>query len=89
MSGQTLLVIGLIAGWLAGHVRGTAYGLIADIALGIVGAIIGVGCFRNFTSTLGQRLSPPLSERPSVRFWFWSFCGLFIEQDEVLADQDM
>jgi uncharacterized membrane protein YeaQ/YmgE (transglycosylase-associated protein family) len=45
MSGQTLLVIllvGLIAGWLAGQiVRGTGYGLIADIALGIVGALIG------------------------------------------------
>jgi len=45
MSDQGLLVIlfvGLIAGWLAGQiVRGTGYGLIADIALGIVGALIG------------------------------------------------
>ena len=37
-----ILVIGLIAGWLAGHlVRGTGYGLIADLCLGIVGALIG------------------------------------------------
>jgi uncharacterized membrane protein YeaQ/YmgE (transglycosylase-associated protein family) len=46
MSGESLLVIllvGLIAGWLAGQiVRGTGFGLIADIALGIVGALIGI-----------------------------------------------
>ena len=37
-----ILVVGLIAGWLAGHlVRGTGYGLIADLCLGIVGALIG------------------------------------------------
>jgi uncharacterized membrane protein YeaQ/YmgE (transglycosylase-associated protein family) len=45
MSGQELLIIllvGLIAGWLAGQiVRGTGYGFIADIAIGIVGALIG------------------------------------------------
>jgi uncharacterized membrane protein YeaQ/YmgE (transglycosylase-associated protein family) len=45
MSGQGLLVIlviGLIAGWLAGHlVRGTGFGLVADICIGIVGALIG------------------------------------------------
>ena len=41
MSAENLLVIllvGLIAGWLAGQiVRGTGYGLVADIAIGIVG----------------------------------------------------
>ena len=37
-----ILVVGLVAGWLAGKlVRGTGYGLIADICLGIVGALIG------------------------------------------------
>jgi uncharacterized membrane protein YeaQ/YmgE (transglycosylase-associated protein family) len=45
MSGQELLIIllvGLVAGWLAGQiVRGTGYGLIADFAIGIVGALIG------------------------------------------------
>ena len=42
MSAETLLVIllvGLIAGWLAGQiVQGTGFGLIADIAIGVVGA---------------------------------------------------
>ena len=45
LSGQELLIIlvvGLIAGWLAGQiVRGTGFGLLADIAIGIVGALIG------------------------------------------------
>jgi uncharacterized membrane protein YeaQ/YmgE (transglycosylase-associated protein family) len=45
MSGQSVLVIlvvGLIAGWLAGQiVRGTGFGIIADICIGIVGALIG------------------------------------------------
>jgi len=34
--------VGLIAGWLAGKVtRGSGYGLIGDIILGIVGALVG------------------------------------------------
>jgi uncharacterized membrane protein YeaQ/YmgE (transglycosylase-associated protein family) len=45
MSGQGLLVIllvGLIAGWLAGKVvRGTGFGLVADLCIGIIGAYIG------------------------------------------------
>jgi uncharacterized membrane protein YeaQ/YmgE (transglycosylase-associated protein family) len=45
MSGESILVIllvGVIAGWLAGQiVRGTGFGLIADLCIGIVGALIG------------------------------------------------
>ena len=45
MSGESLLVIlivGAIAGWLAGQiVRGTGFGLVADICIGIIGALIG------------------------------------------------
>jgi uncharacterized membrane protein YeaQ/YmgE (transglycosylase-associated protein family) len=45
ISGEGLLVIllaGLIAGWLAGKiVAGGGFGLIGDIAVGIVGALIG------------------------------------------------
>jgi uncharacterized membrane protein YeaQ/YmgE (transglycosylase-associated protein family) len=38
----TVLLIGLIAGWLAGVVmKGRGYGVLADIILGIVGAVIG------------------------------------------------
>jgi uncharacterized membrane protein YeaQ/YmgE (transglycosylase-associated protein family) len=36
------IVLGLIAGWLAGMLmKGGGYGLVGDIVLGIVGAIIG------------------------------------------------
>ena len=36
------VIIGLIAGWLAGTVsRGRGFGCIADIVLGMVGAVIG------------------------------------------------
>jgi uncharacterized membrane protein YeaQ/YmgE (transglycosylase-associated protein family) len=37
-----ILVVGLVAGWLAGKiVQGAGFGLIGDIAIGIVGAFIG------------------------------------------------
>ena len=36
------LVVGLIAGWLASQVmRGGGYGLVGDVIVGIVGAVIG------------------------------------------------
>jgi uncharacterized membrane protein YeaQ/YmgE (transglycosylase-associated protein family) len=45
LSGESLLVIilvGIVAGWLAGKiVRGTGFGLIADLCIGIIGAFIG------------------------------------------------
>jgi uncharacterized membrane protein YeaQ/YmgE (transglycosylase-associated protein family) len=45
LSNESLLVIlfvGLVAGWLAGQImRGSGFGLIADILIGIVGALIG------------------------------------------------
>jgi uncharacterized membrane protein YeaQ/YmgE (transglycosylase-associated protein family) len=37
-----LILIGLIAGWLAGKLmRGSGFGLIADTCLGLIGAVIG------------------------------------------------
>ena len=45
MSGESILVIlvvGLVAGWLAGLlVKGGGFGLIGDIVVGIIGAFIG------------------------------------------------
>lgn len=36
------LFVGLIAGWLAGKImKGSGYGVIGDIVIGIIGAIIG------------------------------------------------
>ena len=45
MSNESLLVIlfvGVVAGWLAGHVvQGTGFGLVGDVIIGIIGAFIG------------------------------------------------
>jgi uncharacterized membrane protein YeaQ/YmgE (transglycosylase-associated protein family) len=36
------LIIGLVAGWLAGMLmRGSGYGILVDILLGLIGAVIG------------------------------------------------
>ena len=37
-----ILIIGLIAGWLAGQImKGGGYGLIGDLVVGVIGAFIG------------------------------------------------
>ena len=45
MEGQSLLVfliIGLIAGWLAGQImKGGGFGIIGDLVVGVIGAFIG------------------------------------------------
>jgi len=45
MSSESLLIIllvGLVAGWLAGQiVQGTGFGIVGDLLIGIVGAFIG------------------------------------------------
>ncbi len=36
------LVVGIIAGWVAGHItRGRGFGIIGNIVVGVIGAIIG------------------------------------------------
>ena len=42
MGALSWIVVGLIAGWLAGQVmRGGGYGLVGDIVLGIIGGLLG------------------------------------------------
>ena len=45
MSGDSLLIImvvGLLAGWLAGEiVQGTGFGIVGDLLIGIAGAFVG------------------------------------------------
>jgi uncharacterized membrane protein YeaQ/YmgE (transglycosylase-associated protein family) len=57
LSGQSILIIlfvGLLAGWLAGKiVQGTGFGLIGDIAIGIVGAFIASWLFPRLGFALG------------------------------------
>jgi uncharacterized membrane protein YeaQ/YmgE (transglycosylase-associated protein family) len=61
LSGESILVIllvGLIAGWLAGKiVQGTGYGLIGDIAIGIIGAFIASWLFPRLGFALGTGLA--------------------------------
>jgi uncharacterized membrane protein YeaQ/YmgE (transglycosylase-associated protein family) len=56
-SGQSLLVIlvvGFVAGWLAGKiVRGGGFGIIGDIIVGIVGALIGRWLFGFLKISIG------------------------------------
>jgi uncharacterized membrane protein YeaQ/YmgE (transglycosylase-associated protein family) len=35
------IVVGLLAGWLAGMVTGSGYGCVGDILLGIIGGLLG------------------------------------------------
>jgi uncharacterized membrane protein YeaQ/YmgE (transglycosylase-associated protein family) len=70
MSGESLLIIlvvGLIAGWLAGQiVQGTGFGIVGDLLIGIAGAFIG-SWLRNSASTSARALSRQSSTPPSAR----------------------
>jgi uncharacterized membrane protein YeaQ/YmgE (transglycosylase-associated protein family) len=60
MSGESLLIIllvGLIAGWLAGQiVQGTGFGIFGDLLIGIAGAFIGSWLFPQLGLHLGSGL---------------------------------
>ena len=44
-----LLVIGLVAGWLAGRImKGSGFGLVGDLIVGILGALLGGWLFGLF-----------------------------------------
>jgi uncharacterized membrane protein YeaQ/YmgE (transglycosylase-associated protein family) len=63
LSNESILVIlfvGLIAGWLAGKiVRGTGFGIIGDILIGIAGALVATFLF--------PKLARPIRE--GAVFW--------------------
>jgi len=49
-----ILVVGLVAGWLAAKiVQGTGLGIIGDIIVGILGAFIGQWLFSHFHIRIG------------------------------------
>lgn len=60
MSLLVMIVIGAVAGWLAGLiVKGYGFGILGNIAVGIVGAIIGgwlFGSYAGTTPSLGGQL---------------------------------
>ena len=51
------LLIGLVAGWLAGQLmKGGGFGVIGDIVVGVLGALLGGFLFRFFGVSLGGGL---------------------------------
>jgi uncharacterized membrane protein YeaQ/YmgE (transglycosylase-associated protein family) len=51
------VLVGLLAGWLAGFVmKGGGYGLIGDIALGLVGSLLGSWIFLALGVSVGAGL---------------------------------
>jgi len=64
MSNQSLLVIlvvGVVAGWLAGQImRGAGYGLIGDLVVGIIGAFIGDWLLPRLGIHLGTGIIPAI-----------------------------
>ena len=52
-----ILFVGLVAGWLAGQIiRGTGFGIIGDILVGIAGALIASWLFPKLGIHLGSGL---------------------------------
>jgi uncharacterized membrane protein YeaQ/YmgE (transglycosylase-associated protein family) len=60
LSGESLIVIlfvGLLAGWLAGKiVRGTGFGMLGDILVGIAGALVATFLFPRLGIHIGRGL---------------------------------
>jgi uncharacterized membrane protein YeaQ/YmgE (transglycosylase-associated protein family) len=60
LSGESLIVIlfvGLVAGWLAGKiVRGTGFGMLGDILVGIAGALVATFLFPKLGIHIGKGL---------------------------------
>ena len=50
-----LLAIGAVTGWLAGIImKGSGFGLIGDIVIGIIGAVVGGYLFSTFGISAGE-----------------------------------
>ncbi len=64
MSTESLLIIlfvGLIAGWAAGQIwRGTSFGIVGDVIVGILGAFIGSWLLPQIGIHLGSGLLPAI-----------------------------
>jgi uncharacterized membrane protein YeaQ/YmgE (transglycosylase-associated protein family) len=51
------ILIGLIAGWLAGQLmKGGGFGVVGDIVVGILGALLGGFLFSSFGASMGGGL---------------------------------
>ena len=51
------LIVGIVAGWLAGVlVKGGGFGVIGDLIVGVIGAVLGGWLFGNFGGAVGGGL---------------------------------
>ena len=51
------IVIGLMAGWLAGLImKGGGYGIVGDIVVGLIGSVLGGKLFQTFGVSMGGGL---------------------------------
>ena len=70
------LVVGAIAGWLAGMVvKGGGYGLIGDIIVGIIGGLIAGWLLPQLGIVIGAGIVARLSTPSSARLFCCSFCA--------------
>jgi uncharacterized membrane protein YeaQ/YmgE (transglycosylase-associated protein family) len=57
-----ILIVGVIAGWLAGQVvRGTGFGLVGDLVIGVLGAFIGSWLLPRLGVHLGTDMVPAIA----------------------------
>jgi uncharacterized membrane protein YeaQ/YmgE (transglycosylase-associated protein family) len=51
------IMVGLVAGWLAGQfMRGGGYGLVGNIIVGVLGAVVGGFLFKSLGASMGGGL---------------------------------
>ena len=71
-----ILVVGVIAGWLAGKiVRGSGFGLVGDAAIGIVGALIGDWLLHRLGIHFGSGIIGLTINATMERLYFCSLCA--------------
>ena len=57
MSLLWFLIVGVVAGWLAGVlVKGGGFGLVGDLVVGVIGAVLGGFLFSTFGASIGGGL---------------------------------
>lgn len=57
MSLLWFLIVGAVAGWLAGVlVKGGGFGLVGDLVIGVIGAVLGGFLFSTFGASVGGGL---------------------------------
>lgn len=84
MSGESLLIIlvvGLIAGWLADQmVEGAGFGIVGDLLMGIAGAFIGSWLLPQLGLTSARALSRQSSTPSSGRCYCCWSSGSFVAE---------